>query len=86
MMSRSEIKLDKSKLPAFSRWLGENGYEINDTEVEWRHLMFRCNERAWTQCYDGLTCQAKKPREFLRVFGPEEQAVEKFLDAKSQDK
>lgn len=73
------IKLDKDDLADFYDYLQEHGYETNTEIVDWRVMMWRSQgQTQWTQAYDGLTAKVKVPRDQLRVFGPDENAVKEF--------
>lgn len=79
-MPRSPIKLPKTLIGPFVLWLQKQEYEVDTSRVDFRALMFRKSSLMWTQGHDGLTRFAKKPRDFLRFNGPEQDAIGKFLE------
>ncbi len=78
---KSNVKLSKNDLKALYDWLDKNDYETNTEIVDWRVMMWRKNgQKQWTQAYDGLTSRAKVDRDFLRCFGPDENAIQLFYE------
>lgn len=81
---KSTYRLIKSDLPAFKDWMLHTcKAEWVDVGDEWLSFRFRVKDRQWTQGYDGLTKQSKKPRDFYRVAGPEQKYIARFYQAKA---
>ena len=76
---KSQIKLYKDDMSEFYNFLLDFEIDVNTEVVDWRALMWRRpNQNQWTQAYDGRTRSGKNERDFLRVFGPDEDLVAEF--------
>lgn len=69
-----------NSLPRLADALRIAGYEVDDSVVGYRVLMWRKNSQVWSQAYTGLTSKAKVIRDFIRVFGDEVDALEEVFD------
>jgi hypothetical protein len=75
-----KFPLSLKNLPRLAEALRRHGYEVNDTRVDWRVMMWRRDCREWSQAYTGLTARAKVERQTLTVFGPEIAALDEVFD------
>lgn len=76
---KSQVKLYKDDMSDFYNWCLIERVDVNTEVVDWRAMMFkRPDQKQWSQVYDGRTRSGKNERDFLRVFGPDEDLIADF--------
>lgn len=67
-------------VPVIANHLRQRGFEVNDERVAQRVMMFRKDANRWSEIHTGRTHRARAERSWLRVSGPECDAVPELLN------